>query len=441
MKAQNYIQAFVHRTKRGLLAFTDRRAFFWKENLDLWMVVGSLGLTILSVVLALRSGNLGELMMQGPGAFIALVTVFFFVREVIVRWGRRHFDFHIGPRHPSQILAEKVKLKPGQEISRAGGQALLFDRKACLALDAGRNPLSVAAREYDLPEPLNTFRGKIFRKVMEQDKSSFNGSKVRCPIALSETTLSYGTPVSVQKTCYFNDRITNHIADRELMLDDNEFISIRDWCLDDDDHLVELDQSRLSDQWGGGAFLITADQYVIYMCQGNFTAENRNRLAPAGSGSFDYPDAEKILEKGGTFQDLLRAGIFRELVEETGLRARQEDCLMVLTGFGRSLYRGGKPEAFGLVFTRATVNDLLVNPEEWDYMRKSIGKEKLPPARQGLIDSASVLACLSQLESVPSRSANVASGPYQFNIDLSRIWLEANRDELDRRLNDFYKKA
>lgn len=441
MKAQDYIKAILHRQGRKFRAFADRQKFFWKENLDLWLVIVSALLTALSVWLAIDNGTLGDVLMQGPGAVIGLATIIIFVREVIVRWGRRHFDFYITPRPASQKLAARISLKPGQAISEAAGQALLYDKPACLLLNDGSNPLSVASQQYDLPEPLNTFRGKIFRKVMEKDKSSFNGLKVRCPIDLTEYAIRNRTPVSVQKTHYFNDRITNNIADQELQLDGDQFLNIRDLCIDEEGHLIGLEASRLSDQWGGGAFLITADQYLIYMCQGNFTAENSNKLAPAGSGSFDYEDVEKVLASKGTFQDLLRLGIYRELIEETGLKAPQEDCLMILAGFGRSLYRGGKPEAFGLVFTRATVNDLIVLPEEWDYMRKSIGKEKLLPVEVGVANSVSVIAGLEKLSTLPERSANIASGPFQFNIDLAIHWISANRSRFDTMLNDFYMKA
>lgn len=140
------------------------------------------------------------------------------------------------------------------------------------------------------------------------------------------------------------------------------------------------------------------------------------------------------MKDGGSFQDLVRIGIFRELAEETGLKAEMDACLVVLLGIGRSLYRGGKPEAFGLVFTRETFNDLKVNPGEWDFMRRQILKCPINTAPGEPLTSAALIEALDALRALPDQTGMVASGPFVFNIDLARRWLDAKGAEFDARL-------
>lgn len=437
MGARDYLEASLHGFGRSIRALFDRNLFLWKERLDLWLIYASFALAFLSLTLAARRGELVEVASQGPGLVLLCVTIFLAVREAVIRSGRLRYDLHIDRRRTGR-LRDLVVPREGEKISESGGQALLYDVKTCLALDAARNPLRLKKQPYTLPEPVRSFRAKLLRKAPGRDARTFNGGKVRCLTELSEAVLKTGAPVHVQKTYYFNDRLTNNLADHCIMLEGRELVSLRDWCLTPDRQLVGLDDSRLSDQLGGGAFLITADRQIIYMRQGDGAAENPNCLAPAGSGSFDFDDMSAVLETGGAFQDFVRTGIFRELAEETGLKAAQEQCLTVLVGIGRSLYRGGKPEAFALVFTRETYPDLIVAPGEWDYMRRTIGKVCLPAQADHGISSAAVLAALETLSDEPQITGAVASGPFHFNIELARLWLEANHASLDARLTAFF---
>ncbi len=437
MAAKDYILADTHRVMRALRAFADRNLFLWKERIDGLLIYASLALAFVSVGLAALRGEFLDAVMQGPGLALVLVTLFLAARGAIIHSGRARYDLHIDRRQTAR-LRDRVTLRKGEEITETADQALLYDRAACLALDETCNLLKVKDEAYNLPEPVRTWQSKLLRRVPGLDHATFNGAKVRALTDLSETVLRNGVPVHVQQTCYFNDRLTNNIADWRVSLEGREVVPLSDWCLTPESHLVTLEHSLMSDQLGGGSFLITADRQIVYMCQGAGAAENPHRIAPAGSGSFDFADVSKVLKSGGSFQDLVRAGIFRELAEETGLAAEMHSCLVVLLGIGRSLYRGGKPEAFALVFTQDTFNDLRVKPGEWDFMRRQILRFPLNTAPREPLTSALLLEALDGLRAVPEQTGMVASGPFVFNIDLARMWLEARASAFDARLAEYF---
>lgn len=437
MAAKDYILADLHRAARALRAFADRNLFLWKERVDGLLIYTSLALAFVSVGMAALRGEFLDVVMQGPGLALVFVTLFLAARGAIIHSGRARYDLHIDCKQSGR-LRDRIALRKGEEISETGSQALLYDRAACLALDGTSNPLKLKDEAYKLPEPVRTWQSKLLRRVPGLDRTTFNGAKVRSLTDLSEGVLRNGVPVHVQRTCYFNDRLTNNVVDYRITLEGREAVPLADWCLTPEGHLVTLEQSLMSDQLGGGSFLITADRQIVYMCQGAGAAENPHRVAPAGSGSFDFADVASVMKDGGSFQDLVRIGIFRELAEETGLKAEMDACLVVLLGIGRSLYRGGKPEAFGLVFTRETFNDLKVNPGEWDFMRRQILKCPINTAPGEPLTSAALIEALDALRALPDQTGMVASGPFVFNIDLARMWLDTKRAEFDARLAAYF---
>jgi hypothetical protein len=89
--------------------------------------------------------------------------------------------------------------------------------------------------------------------------------------------------------------------------------------------------------------------HVFVVIQGAGSVQSPGLLAPSGSGSLDWSD---YVEHGGKF---VSAGMMRELFEETthknGWSALVDrgHAYTLLTGYGRMLHRGGKPEFYGLV--------------------------------------------------------------------------------------------
>lgn len=120
-----------------------------------------------------------------------------------------------------------------------------------------------------------------------------------------------------------------------------------------------------SNQIGGSVFLISLPlakgelPYFTLVDQGAQNVQSPGLLAPAGSGSFDW-DTDFLSES----HSLPKAGMLREMLEETtgcsgknkkGKNLELYELLvnrpiaMKVTGYGRMLHRGGKPEFYGLV--------------------------------------------------------------------------------------------
>jgi hypothetical protein len=102
---------------------------------------------------------------------------------------------------------------------------------------------------------------------------------------------------------------------------------------------------------------------VFIVVQGSRNLQSADLLAPSGSGSLDWSDYEEYGER------FIAAGMMRELLEETtkgdwtSLLARGASRIL-LTGFGRMLHRGGKPEFYGLAVMPRNNQELGIDSTE-----------------------------------------------------------------------------
>src|SRR5690606_16117588 len=183
-----------------------------------------------------------------------------------------------------------------------------------------------------------------------------------------------------------------------------------------------FESSPFSNQLGGSCLLITSDHKIVYVEQGKGAAENPLRLAPSGSGSFDWDDFREARNREGnqTFQDLAKKALFRELREEVGLPAQLNECLQILVGIGRYIYRGGKPEIFSIVFTKKRFHELKVRPAEWDFIFPDIKAFEIGAP----LDRASVSAGIQRFMQFCQACEENASGPLWFNCELANRYLE-----------------
>lgn len=88
---------------------------------------------------------------------------------------------------------------------------------------------------------------------------------------------------------------------------------------------------------------LSTDGYAVLVEQTDKNSSSSGELAPTGSGSLSPIDTEG----GLTLEDAVRAGMERELLEETGWPA---DVIgtTTLVGWGQWAEKGGKPEFFGV---------------------------------------------------------------------------------------------
>lgn len=201
--------------------------------------------------------------------------------------------------------------------------------------------------------------------------------------------------------------------------------------------LITLTESALSNQLGGSTIAVTRDRKLVYVRQAQ-TEENPGRLAPAGSGSFDYRDLKRYLKKQKkkqnepTIQQLMRNGIERELKEECSAKVGRHDSKTILVGFARLLYRGGKPESFGLTLLNQERNDLRVRPREWGY----IDKNEIKTVDLEGFERENVIHGLERILNVCSDED--ASLPLYLNALFAKEFLENCDSEI---VSDFYKPS
>lgn len=120
--------------------------------------------------------------------------------------------------------------------------------------------------------------------------------------------------------------------------------------------LCQLNASQCSNQIGVSCLAIFLSHNTLgvqvgdvrFVTQGQKSIQSAGLLAPSGSGSIDWSD---FIEHGDEF---IAAAMLRELLEEQTIGRWRPNLTtdlyrVALTGFGRMLHRGGKPEFYGLV--------------------------------------------------------------------------------------------
>jgi len=218
--------------------------------------------------------------------------------------------------------------------------------------------VELMSTRYRLPQLQRLIFPQVFaiEKVWPHD---WNEAKVKLTTDLSPGFLAGGQPVHVQRTDYYSNIITNNQCDRTIRGEESErlFDGVS-YFLDEDGGLVGLGESTASNGIGISSLCITSDFQVIYQTQGK-QREAPNAKGPSGSGSLDWADlVTTVCKRGGTFVDAVIFGMEREQNEEIGVPHAQGKVATALTGYGRYLHRGGKPEFFGISVTSARRQEL-----------------------------------------------------------------------------------
>ncbi|MEK7774808.1 MAG: hypothetical protein AAB305_02870 [Candidatus Zixiibacteriota bacterium] len=102
------------------------------------------------------------------------------------------------------------------------------------------------------------------------------------------------------------------------------------------------------------AFLLTHDpqgQSVVAVSRSSAVASYENSIGPSVAGSIDFP------EEVFTLADLLIESLVSETEEELGLK--ESEITITPLSIARELYRGERPQLFGLIETRMRSNEVL----------------------------------------------------------------------------------
>lgn len=247
-------------------------------------------------------------------------------------------------------------------------------------LDQGSHGIEVQEDRYDWPEELQ-MAAKLARRTM--NRLTLNEHKLGLRTEIDSVFMAGNRPVVMQRTRYFFDRTTNSVLDKDVWSRSREqrVWRGRDHFISEDDRLIRLERAGASNQLGGSTLVIDQSRQVYLTMQAATSAESPDLLAPSGSGSFDLLRyrARATRRKSLTFQQFCRGEVERELLEETALKANALELRTFLIGFGRFLYRGGKPEVFGVSALRRETAEARVSDRErlWTAGHEAVALDEL----------------------------------------------------------------
>lgn len=232
------------------------------------------------------------------------------------------------------------------------------------ALDEGSHAIKIKAASYSWPDELRQF-ARLAGRAMSP--LAVNEHKLGLRTEIDSDFVSGSKPAVLQRTRYFYDRTTNNVLDRDIVSPTGVRAPRgRDLFISDDERLIRLEDAAASNQLGGSTLLIDQSRTVYLTHQTSTSAESPGLLAPTGSGSFDLACYQRRAAKRPhlSFESFCRGEIERELFEETDLEFGELDLRTILIGFGRCLYRGGKPDMYAVSALRRTSVEMRVSPRE-----------------------------------------------------------------------------
>ncbi|MBU8546329.1 MULTISPECIES: hypothetical protein [Roseomonadaceae] len=161
---------------------------------------------------------------------------------------------------------------------------------------------------------------------------------------------------------------------------------------------------------GVSAILITSDMHVFLTRQRVESVASGGMLAPSGSGSVDWLDAEKLPAGEFPLMNLLMPAMRREILEEAGLlqAGRPEkpmDIALMPVGFARLLHHAGKPEFFFMGRINAGYDEIQKSrawtSEERLFTNGCVGFNQQLDPRSMVALRASWRALISEIRAVP----------------------------------------
>lgn len=256
--------------------------------------------------------------------------------------------------------------------------------------------IAVAEEPYRLPSALRATAPHVL-PLRARGRLLFNGHVLGMHGEPLPRTGGRPAPIPLHRARFFDAMCSNELGTLRIVRTDTgaEY---------------DLRRAELADVVGVSTVAFTADDQLIAVRQSALNSASRLLLAPSGSGSLEPKDV------GDTLSATVRAGMERELCEETAIRPA-EIAATTVVGFGRWMERGAKPEFFGL--TRLTVDGATV------AARRPPGEERLYTA--GIVLMSVDLAALAEELAGGTPLAEATSLPARLREDGSLPLLLALR--------------
>ncbi|WP_143542324.1 hypothetical protein [Robiginitalea sediminis] len=310
--------------------------------------------------------------------------------------------------------------------SRDGVQSILYNPQVNLLLETSENRIVWENKRYEVHNAIKENLPYFILKMIGANKETFDSPKVRMKTELDLACIQEGRDIILQKSSYFRDRLSNTLANYMVYKNGSLLLDLRSEEFLMDRKVKPLSESGLSNQLGASALLFTSDKKIVYLKQGQRSNESTGRLAPAGSGSFDI-DANWGSDI--RFKDYCKIHAKRELKEESNLK-EEEVISLEICGFGRYLYRCGKPEVFCVATTTKKSEQINIRVVEWDYQDKRIVMTQHIEAwtKDGVLKALNeLLLHLERTNSRPELKDDV-SGPLYWNVLFARDYLSAKSE-------------
>lgn len=424
------IKAFLYLTWRVLRGISSRINWLKSHIISFLLFFASSYITILFVTIPSKDylsyfsdvNNISTILgIISIGLFVASFIKLFVAANTTITFDKLPF------LKKEDILLDGSNLK----INNFGEQAILYDPDINSILEFGNNPISYNPKSFQIHPLIKEMLVVFIAKMPETSIDTFDDDKVRLHSDITKSFIYSRDKIYLQKTSYYKDRLSNTLANYTVRLDGRTILDLRKENYDSNNRTLSgLRESKLSNQLGGSVILVTIDSTIVMLRQGNRTDENSGRLSPAGSGSFDLL---KPPSKFNTvsFQDYSRDQVKRELKEECGLKISDIKNIQIC-GFGRYLYRNGKPEVFCIAFTDKTSSSIEIPVSEWDYQQK----EKVCHSFDGEFNKENLISALRILRNKICHKDNGyenACGPLYWNIVFAIEYLENNKNvEFDK---------
>ena len=196
------------------------------------------------------------------------------------------------------------------------------------------------------------------RDAMYTGKQFYNESK----FGLSSEFDEGAGHITVHRTCYFDNYLTNIIPGKKLISNltgevvAKTYPDLMPYHVDSRGKrkLYHLDEKRVSNMLGVSTLCILPNGNIRLWRQNGMTQGSNNLYAASGSGSADWNDCKHYFKDCNGFRRAVVHAMERELWEEShgtreiSFKEFSKNVDTRITGYFRWLTKGGKPEFVGL---------------------------------------------------------------------------------------------
>lgn len=463
------------KTKRKMPSLLNRlKVLYYVVPKRLWLGISFLASIVsfgYSIYISfIRQNNIDQGWQVWAAWSVTLITGFISVYKMRVQ-AKALDDPDIKPAFDPNAFANalgKLKLPPdmvkaGYEILRGGlGKNIItretFEGVSSISSEVNRRLWRMSAKDFKVTVP-DECRG-LFRigyrtwswpqrqdllvhaamQTLTYTSSVANETKIRLRKDLIPKPEDVGKiEIEIEKTDYFSDLMTGQLTGTPFV--DSKKSPVYNGyelafdLIDDKFVLKTCRHSSCSNQLGVSAMLVLVELgrptptnklgirgWVVISGQGSGTVQSAGLLAPSGSGSLDWSD---YLDHRDRF---IWEGMLRETLEETtDTKKLRHDpkTKMVMTGFGRMLHRGGKPEFYGLIATPLKDFALGVDKSEKKFIAGHKHEEVNP------LNSKNLRNVLTQYAEDNKKRL---SHPLFMAIHLANMYLKNQPNEFDEML-------